>query len=290
MSRNVIISLVCAAILGIGWLDYVTGPDLAFALFYILPIAICGWWSGRVGGIIAALVGSLTWFTVGLYTETGHSMPVIVWNATTRLGIFLFVGLMIATARRDRRRISAANDKLRVLLEEADRLARTDAKTGLPNSRAFFETLESELARAQRSGQPIAIAYLDVDHFKEVNDFYGHDAGDVLLGELAHAIKESIRLGDLAARLGGDEFILLLRDASLEGVEEVAQRLLQRVARCAAQYPKSALGMSVGVAYFSKAPVNGTEAVRRADAAMYGSKRAGRGRVTLWTDQEEQTA
>jgi diguanylate cyclase (GGDEF)-like protein len=155
------------------------------------------------------------------------------------------------------------------LYREVGRLARTDSLTGVPNRRAWDEELPRELARAARSGQPVCVAMLDLDHFKQYNDRRGHQAGDRFLKEAAAAWQAVVRKTDLVARYGGEEFAVLLPDCGLEDAMEIAGRL--RTAQ-----PEGTC--SLGVAQW-----DGREdvaaLVARADRALYAAKDAGRDRV-----------
>jgi diguanylate cyclase (GGDEF)-like protein len=155
------------------------------------------------------------------------------------------------------------------LYREVGRLARTDSLTGVPNRRAWDEELPRELARAARSGQPVCVALLDLDHFKQYNDRHGHQAGDRFLKEAAAAWQAVVRKTDLLTRYGGEEFAILLPDCGLDSAMEIAERL--RTAQ-----PEGTC--SLGVAQW-----DGREdmaaLVARADRALYAAKDAGRDRV-----------
>jgi diguanylate cyclase (GGDEF)-like protein len=155
------------------------------------------------------------------------------------------------------------------LYQEVRRLARTDSLTGVPNRRAWDEELPRELARAARSGQPVCVALLDLDHFKRYNDRHGHQAGDRLLKEAAAAWQAAVRKTDLVARYGGEEFAILLPDCGLADAVEIAGRL--RTAQ-----PEGTC--SLGVAQWDGRE-DVTTLVARADRALYAAKEAGRDRV-----------
>jgi diguanylate cyclase (GGDEF)-like protein len=155
------------------------------------------------------------------------------------------------------------------LYREVRRLARTDSLTGVPNRRAWDEELPRELARAGRSGQPVCVALLDLDHFKDYNDRHGHQAGDRFLKEAAAAWQAAVRKTDLVARYGGEEFAILLPDCGLDDAMEIAERL--RTAQ-----PEGTC--SLGVARWDgREDVNAL--IARADRALYAAKEAGRDRI-----------
>jgi len=268
------LGLCILGVLLIGWLDLATGRDYSVALFYLLPVGASGWWVGHRGAALTATAASLVWFAADFALADLGTLPVSAWNGTMRLGIFLTTGLLAARVRDDQ-------ERLETLLEREGRLARTDELTGLLNSRAFLEALDAEVARARRSDGSLCLVYLDLDNFKQVNDRYGHAAGDELLHRFARTVRGALRVQDVAARLGGDEFAALLEGVPLEEVEQVIERMRRPLAELAAAYPLAAVGVSVGVAHFASPPPDGEEALRRADAAMYEGKERGKGRVVV---------
>jgi diguanylate cyclase len=154
------------------------------------------------------------------------------------------------------------------LYREVGRLARTDALTGVANRRAWEEEFLRELARVARSGQPLCIALLDLDHFKAYNDQHGHPAGDRLLKAATAAWQGRLRKTDLLARYGGEEFAVLLPDCELESAMEIAERL--RTAQ-----PEGTC--SLGVAGWDGRE-DAAALVDRADRALYAAKQGGRNR------------
>ncbi len=138
--------------------------------------------------------------------------------------------------------------------------------------------------RARRKGSMLAAVMIDADHFKRVNDSLGHEAGDMVLKELAALLKGSIRGSDIACRYGGEEFVLLLADATLEGARSKAEDIRAAVKGLELRFhgkPVGALSASLGVALFPH-HADGTDALLgRADEALYGAKAAGRDRVVV---------
>jgi diguanylate cyclase (GGDEF)-like protein len=157
-----------------------------------------------------------------------------------------------------------------------------DGLTGLFNRRYLEETLQTEIARAQRYNYPTAIVMIDVDHFKSFNDQYGHDAGDVVLKEIAHVIKEGIRESDIACRYGGEELTLVLPETPIQAALAKAEDLRLAIHRISLTYGQNILGhltASFGVATFPDHGTSGSEVIQAADAALYRAKAAGRDRV-----------
>jgi diguanylate cyclase (GGDEF)-like protein len=166
-------------------------------------------------------------------------------------------------------------------------LAVTDGLTGLYNHRHLHERLTLEVERSQRSGLPLSLLMLDVDHFKLFNDTFGHPAGDEVLRQLARVLTDTRRANDVVARYGGEEFAVILVDTAKFTAAKVAERVRERVAAhdfSDAAQKASKISVSIGVATF---PEDGTDAeglVRSADTALYAAKRAGRNRVVLYTE------
>ncbi len=167
--------------------------------------------------------------------------------------------------------------------ERYERLAAHDSLTGLPNRRLFQDRLEQALAQAQRGGRALAVAYVDLDGFKAVNDARGHDAGDAALRLIGRRLAAAVRDQDTAARLGGDEFgVLLLDVGGVDEAESVAAKL-----RAAVRAPldldggEAHLDASIGVALFPEHGRDADALMRAADGAMYAVKSKGRGGVRL---------
>lgn len=160
------------------------------------------------------------------------------------------------------------------------RIAQTDSLTGLLNRRAFEEILGRELDRSNRSEKPLTVLLVDIDHFKQVNDTWGHQAGDEVLQRVSDALRHGLRPGDALSRYGGEEFLILLRDATAEQSKEVAGRLRDRIADLADLPGSVRLTVSIGVAA-SRGECAPEELLRRCDEAMYRSKRGGRNLVTV---------
>jgi len=169
--------------------------------------------------------------------------------------------------------------------EELSRLARVDTLTGLPNRRAYGERIEAALQRAQRNGTGIALMYLDVDHFKQINDTLGHAAGDTVLQEFASRVKSAVRVTDTVCRLAGDEFTVILE--GLKGAGEaslVAAKILKAFERpFALEEGERAISTSIGVAYTAAFPVKAADLGAEADKALYVAKSRGRRCFSLST-------
>jgi diguanylate cyclase (GGDEF)-like protein len=173
--------------------------------------------------------------------------------------------------------------ELRDANSELEKMAACDGLTGLPNRRSFDDALERALAFANRSGKPLTLLLLDIDHFKRVNDVHGHLAGDLVLKEVAGRVAATIRRSDLAARYGGEEFAVILPATDVAGGRVVAERVRASVAELAIQWEQKVLrvSVSIGGAQVKQpgAPRAGVAVIREADDALYAAKESGRNRV-----------
>lgn len=169
---------------------------------------------------------------------------------------------------------------------QLQQLASTDSLTGLSNRRAFFAGMEQILALSSRHLRPVSIMLADIDHFKEVNDTYGHQAGDAVLRHVAQLIRQTLRASDMAARVGGEEFALLLPETGRAGAFSMADRLRRAIAEdiCVHGDQPIPITISFGLAcleaHDSGDAPSCDEFLRAADSALYASKRAGRNRVS----------
>jgi len=170
--------------------------------------------------------------------------------------------------------------------ETLKRLAATDALTGAVNRRAFLERGSGELARAARANRPTTLLALDIDHFKAVNDRFGHPGGDSMLKALVAMLKRETRVSDIVARLGGEEFCVLLPETPAEAAMPVAERIRHEAEQLAVAHGEATIRatISIGVAQISGRIRNLDALVAAADAALYAAKAAGRNRVARAPD------
>lgn len=198
----------------------------------------------------------------------------------------VLVVLRAITARvHNQRRLQEAHDQLQAQVVEIGRLQKSvrqqaihDALTGLFNRRYLEETLPREVSASKRRGAPMAIILLDVDHFKAINDTFGHQEGDRTLQRLAMMLDDNTREGDIACRYGGDEFVLVLPDTSLADALDKAEALRQACTACA-QGKLMDVTISLGVACAPDHGDDGGRVLLVADRALYRAKESGRNRV-----------
>jgi len=179
-----------------------------------------------------------------------------------------------------------------ILLRQLHEKSLKDGLTGIYN-RKFLEELATKLSSQRNRGLiPYTVVMLDIDHFKEVNDTYGHSAGDMVIRTLAEIILGSIRKADIAARYGGEEFVLLLHKSSLEGGQMVAEKIRRRFEAARVEYGQEIIRctVSAGVARYPDQGDTLKEVIDLADQALYQAKRAGRNRVVVFNEEERAPA
>jgi len=192
------------------------------------------------------------------------------------------LGKLARDIRAMQEKILAQIIQLNTNQQELQRMAHIDPLTGLPNRRLFFDRLEHAISNAERSGKLLGLLYVDLDHFKEINDTHGHAAGDEVLSNVAHLLVSVTRSGDTVARLGGDEFVILFDEvesrATLLGIAQKLLSLLQN--RLLIDGKDLQVRASLGISLY---PHDGSDAqtlLQNADRAMYSSKRSGRNTIT----------
>ncbi len=242
-------------------IDYATGPELSFAIFYLIPIALGAWWGGFAHGILLALASTVAWHGTDLLEYPLAPPGVLLWNGIVRFCFFVITSSLLS--------------RLRVAMRREQNLARTDPLTGVANARTFYEAAHLEIERAARAPRPFTLAYLDVDNFKQVNDRLGHSVGDVLLREVAETIRQSTRVTDVLARLGGDEFALLLPETAAAAATAALNKVREALARRMAEGGWT-ITFSIGAATFQAPPRDVDLMVRHVDALMYSVKRGGK--------------
>jgi diguanylate cyclase (GGDEF)-like protein len=172
------------------------------------------------------------------------------------------------------------------LFAEVQRLATTDSLTGLHNRRSFFDMAQRLYDYARRYSRPLAVIMLDVDHFKQINDSFGHAIGDQVLRSMADICLSTLRTVDVVGRYGGEEFVMLLPETDLADAGMVAERLQQQVIAEPVLTDRGALAITVslGVSHIAATCHSLEQLIDRADQALYAAKQQGRNRVIRYTE------
>ncbi|MCQ2097519.1 MAG: diguanylate cyclase [Fibrobacter sp.] len=172
-------------------------------------------------------------------------------------------------------------------LEEANRrldlISKTDELTGLPNRREMNETIAHEIGRTQRTNKPFCFIFIDIDHFKAINDTYGHACGDEILKAVAQTVRGLLRKYDVFARYGGEEFLTLLPETDLEGAAIVAERFRRKIEMMTVHYGDYTINVTItlGVSRFDH-KLGADRSIQLADKALYQGKESGRNQVVVW--------
>jgi diguanylate cyclase (GGDEF)-like protein len=163
----------------------------------------------------------------------------------------------------------------------AERRAATDALTGLPNKRAVDDSLKRMAAQASRTASPLSAIFLDLDHFKRINDTYGHDRGDEVLAAVGAVLRAELRASDLAGRMGGEEFLILAPDTGRAGALEIAEKVRMALHGVRVRELEHPVTASFGVATLLEDTLESDTLLRIADRALYSAKQNGRDRVEV---------
>jgi len=191
---------------------------------------------------------------------------------------------LVDTALTIGRLLSELEEKNRELQE----LAYYDPLTGLPNRRFFFEHASLIFEEVKRYEKPLSLLVIDIDHFKKINDTYGHDVGDVVLKAFADVLGGIVRKSDICARFGGEEFLVLLPNTDLEGARVLAERIRATVAKKPVEHGSIVIvfTVSIGISQYRKGMQNIDELIKEADIALYRAKEGGRNRVEVFIPDE----
>jgi diguanylate cyclase (GGDEF)-like protein len=252
-------------VLSVGVLEWASGTEITLSILYLIPVSIAAWNLGRTGGILFSAVASAAWMAADLGAGHEYSRAFIpFWNGGVRFGFFLVAVFSL--------------DAIRRLLEHEAELARTDPLTGAANSRHFLESLSREAEKANRKGRPLALAYLDLDDFKAVNDRFGHKEGDRVLVTVSETGMRSLRSFDVFGRLGGDEFAILLIEPDPESVPAVFERLRSELL-AAVNREGWPVSFSIGVEVFQPPIPCPDVMVHEVDTLMYEVKASSKNAV-----------
>jgi diguanylate cyclase (GGDEF)-like protein len=256
--------------------------NLMFVIAAVFTVIVCvlawrrgnraaGWfliaWIVLEGFTIAAALRFLVTSSMGSDSLDYYGLPLSMVAAS----------ILIALGVADRLRAQ------RVALSEAERRAQTDPLTGVLNRRSLIERLDAACVRAKARGLPIALLFIDLDHFKQINDTCGHQAGDACLRAIIEPIHAELRQSDVIGRYGGEEFVVILSSADAAAATPIAQRIVERVAelRVTGFGAPISVTCSIGIATSDTLGIWGEPLLAQADAAVYVAKRSGRNQVHL---------
>jgi diguanylate cyclase (GGDEF)-like protein len=244
-------------------------------------------WESRESQLVSELDRSQNLCLSGLMGTDSHNLLVVPLIAEAgQVGVAVLEHSIDGGSRIERRVVAtverfcsqgALSLRNAALVQELRDLAATDGLTRIANRRTFQETLERELSRANRGGTDVTLVLLDIDHFKNLNDTHGHQAGDDVLRAVAQCLKESCRIFDTPARYGGEEFALILPGCSAQDSVNGADRFRKAVKAIESEFPVT---VSAGVATYPLHASDVETLIGKADAALYRSKEGGRDRVS----------
>jgi diguanylate cyclase (GGDEF)-like protein len=260
----------------IGLLDYLTGYEYAFSVFYVLPISLITWYSTQKIWLAACVASAIVWLWADISTAHPYSKFLIpYWNTLIRFSFFVIIAYLLSA--------------LKSALQREKDLSLTDHLTGASNSRRFYEIVQMEISRLERSQRSFTIAYLDVDNFKTINDTFGHGKGDLVLKTIVNSLKSKLRKTDLVARLGGDELALFFPDTNQEAAEIILPKIQEVLMN---EMAKNNWGVtfSIGVVTCTVAPPAVDELIKIADDLMYSVKRHGKNMVKYSVYEAESLA
>ncbi len=257
-----------AALILMAITDNALGDQWSLGLFCYLPVAFAAWRLGRVSGLVAGLLAALTWSGIAVSQHDFSTMTYsILWGFATRALSFTVAALLVS--------------EMRELFERERALGRHCHLTGALSGRAFRDLLDEVVVRAAREQERIALAYLDLDDFKLVNDRFGHPEGDARLRGLSAALAAALGPGDYLSRTGGDEFVILF--SGHRGNEHRAIERTRDIAMATLAAGLMPLTCSMGAVIVPEGmTTDAGDLVRRADAAMYEGKRAGKGQLLVF--------
>lgn len=257
------VGLSALLLAAVGGLDDLTGGELSFSVFYLIPVLVAGVLISRTAGRVTALVGAAVWGYLEVAERLYSAAWVPIWNSGVRLVFFLVINDLVHLAL-------AAHARER-------EFSRLDSLTGIANGRVFSERVEQVIAQSRRDGRSFTVAYADLDHFKQVNDSLGHSEGDALLRRVAETMSSELRAVDLVARLGGDEFGVLLTATDADGARKTLARIVESIRGAVGE--RWGVGVTLGAVTFLQPPDDVDQALKAADNLMYEGKARERGTI-----------
>ena len=270
-----------AAVAGIALIDAAVSPRLAFSILYFVPIVVASWYGTRGHGLIVAIAATAARGITDVYWNGVDPLSLadaVMWGCA-----FVAAPRLTAWSHERRDEVTTLESRVNELIQIERSFARTDPLTSLCNRRSFIDALQKAEARGRRTGERLAVARLDVDGFKLLNERYSRNEGDQLLRAVSTSLSLTTRMGDLAARLEGDEFALLLYNCAPDNALKIGQRLVDEVAELGRAYPEARVTASVGMACFAASGPDPDEMMRLAGSALREARHKGGNAVIVET-------
>lgn len=253
--------MICfGCILVEGGIDHFSGPLVNLNFAYVLPIGMLSWFTGLNSGVVGIVLVLLINLFNRLAWMPAYPISAVIWNTISDLLYLSLTAFLLTTLKRQ--------------IDQLRELAAEDYLTKLPNRRSFYHEVRREVSRCQRSGSYFSIAYIDVDNFKNVNDTFGHSAGDELLVNFTKILQQNTRTSDVIARLGGDEFAILFPGINAQQSQSAVQKILDRLNK--AEDQDKICKCSIGVITFASPLDDPDEMITIADQMMYVAKSSGK--------------
>lgn len=261
---TLIVTLVTASL---GCLDFMISSEISFSVFYLIPITLAVFLSGRRLAFVFSVICAVVWIAADIASGLVYSSWYVpVWNTLVRLIYFIFHSMLLS--------------QLLLTIQTIEKNALHDALTKVANWRYFEQYTQQLLHQADRKPVTMTLAYIDLDHFKQVNDSLGHGVGDQVLIVISSAIQAEIRAQDLLARLGGDEFALVLLDAQFEDSSSVLQRIRSAV-ETQMRLNGWPITLSIGAMVFARPSLTIEPMLKIVDDLMYEVKKSGKNNIKI---------
>lgn len=267
LSSGAAITYVILGLLLAGAVDFITGVEIRSYLLYFLPVCLAAWRFGHIGVALIVMVATATWAGSNVAAGLQYSQIYILYlNVFSQFVTFSIVAALLRYAK--------------ILLDRERMVSSTDRMTGLFNTRGFYPLVRLAVATCRRGARPLTFAYIDLDHFKCVNDTFGHQRGDVLLCDVAATLKSTLRTSDIIARLGGDEFAVCCPETDRAQAVPILERLRTRLSEVVPANECN-VSASIGAVCWDIPPDDIEAIVSAADKVMYRVKEAGKNRVEI---------
>ncbi len=249
--------------------DFATPTYVVSTGFYLVPILLAAWYCGAALTLAVTCVCAISavYISTTNLSATTSSWELLLSALSLILVFALFATVMLY---------------LKNAFRKLHRQSTTDWLTRLSNRRDFYAQAAREVERSRRYNAPLALMMLDIDHFKQINDQYGHAAGDKVLRDLGEVCRATLRNIDIAARMGGEEFAVLMPGTPMEMAVDAAQRLLQKLSGIVVDLPDQqfvSFTVSIGVSILKSSDMAIDDVLSRADFALYEAKQGGRNQV-----------